>query len=162
MMSLKRTMRGAAAAVLLAVAVVAPTEVANASNPPFTADFPAGVACSFALHVSGTGGNVAVRTTTPSGTLISGGTGSALTFTANGNSLSLSSNGVASQSSPNPDGSSTIQLRGHNVLILFPTDNPAGPSTTLIVGQITLIQRGATTTVQSISGRQVDICAALS
>jgi hypothetical protein len=162
-MSLNRTMRGAAAAVLLAVGVIVPTEAANASNPPFTIDFPAGVACSFALHVSGTGGNSAVRTTTPSGMIISGGTGSALTFTGNGNSLSLSSNGVASQSSPNPDGSSTNQVTGHNILILFPTDNPAGPSTTLIVGRVRYIQGAdGTTTVQSISGRQVDICAALS
>ncbi len=29
-------------------------------------------------------------------------------------------------------------LTGHNVLILFPTDVPAGPSTTLYVGQVVI------------------------
>jgi hypothetical protein len=52
---------------------------------------------------------------------------------------------------------------GHNVLVLFPTDIPAGPSTTLTVGQ-TVFKVDATGvfTVLKVSGKSTDICAALS
>ena len=49
---------------------------------------------------------------------------------------------------------------GHNVLILFPTDSPAGPSTNLYSGRLVFLQ-GATTTLQSVSGSVTDICARL-
>ncbi len=63
----------------------------------------------------------------------------------------------------NPDGSYTETLTGHNVLILFPTDVPAGPSTTLYVGSVVFtVDLAAVFTVQRVSGKATDICAALS
>jgi len=51
---------------------------------------------------------------------------------------------------------------GHNVLILFPTDEPAGPSTTLVVGRAVIaVDANQNFTVQQISGTTTDICAAL-
>jgi hypothetical protein len=49
------------------------------------------------------------------------------------------------------------------VTILFPTDIPAGPSTTLVAGRVvfTVDQDGVFTVLQ-MSGEQTDICALLS
>jgi hypothetical protein len=135
---LKRIARCAAAAVLITVGIVLPIDAAGASAASFTLDFPAGQACSFALHISGTDGNSTTPRHDANGLIVSAGTGAALTFSGHGNSVSLPSNGAATLTRTSPDGSSTIQLAGNNILILFPTDNPAGPSTTLIVGRATV------------------------
>jgi hypothetical protein len=52
---------------------------------------------------------------------------------------------------------------GHNVLIYFPTDDPAGPSTTLVVGRADIIVDSETShfTRLSRTGNTTDICAAL-
>lgn len=134
---------------------------ARHANPPFSMNFPAGQACSFALDISGSGGNSAVRHSS-SVTTITGGAGSALAFSGNGKTVSFPSNGAASVTRQNPDGSSTVQLTGHNIVILFPTDNPPGPSTTLIVGrEVINISAAGAYDVQSVSGMQTDICALL-
>ena len=63
----------------------------------------------------------------------------------------------------NADGSQTLTVTGHNVLILFPTDVPAGPSTTLYVGRVVFtIGVDQVFTLKSASGKATDICAALS
>jgi hypothetical protein len=63
----------------------------------------------------------------------------------------------------NPDGSQTIEITGHNVLILFPTDFPPGPSTTLYVGRVVYsIDASGVYTVLEESGKKTDICAAVS
>jgi hypothetical protein len=63
----------------------------------------------------------------------------------------------------NADGSQTVTVTGHNVLILFPTDVPAGPSTTLYVGRVVCtIGVDQVFTLKSTSGKATDICAALS
>ena len=93
------------------------------------------------------------------------GTGSALTFTnvSTGQTFSTMSNGAVSRKTFNLDGSFTETDTGHNVLILFPTDNPAGPSTTLIAGRLVFtVDVFGVFTVQRVSGRVTDICAALS
>ena len=52
---------------------------------------------------------------------------------------------------------------GHNVLILFPSDVPAGPSTTLYVGRVVYtIGTDGVFTLVSTRGTATDICAALS
>jgi hypothetical protein len=63
-----------------------------------------------------------------------------------------------------PDGTSTITTNGHLVLILFPTDVPAGPSTTLYVGRVVFTFENTTgfTTLQGDKGTATDLCAALS
>jgi hypothetical protein len=164
-MGRKRGYRYVVASILVGAGIVLPASAARAANAAFTMIFPPDVACSFQLVVSGTGGNTAVRHATDE-VLISGGTGSALTFfnPANGKSVSFPSNGTASVAALNPDKSiSMFQDTGHNVLILFPTDFPAGPSTTLIVGRVVVsIDMSGNFHVLSISGQRTDICALLS
>jgi len=58
---------------------------------------------------------------------------------------------------------STVQLSGHNVLILFPSDIPAGPTTIQYIGHVEYtVDAQGVFTVTKTTGRQVDICAALS
>lgn len=169
MKSANNLSRGHFLACMTAVALGFGTGPAAADPPDFTDVFPAGVACDFELHVEVRGffqvfkefvdkdGNV-VR-------LLLAGKGSALTFinADTDASLSLKANGGAQHITLNPDGSSTWILTGHSVLVLFPTDVPAGPSTTLHVGRVVF---NATANfdfdVLSVSGRTADICAALS
>lgn len=169
MNSMNRPGRRYLSACAMAVALSSGTGALAADPPDFTALFPAGVACSFDLFLEGRGfpqvfkefrdkdGNV-VR-------VLVAGKGSALTFIndSTGASLSLRANGSVQHVSLNPDGSSTWVTTGHTVLILFPTDIPAGPSTTLHVGRVVF-----TATVNNdfevlqVSGSTTDICAALS
>ena len=52
---------------------------------------------------------------------------------------------------------------GHNVLILFPTDVPAGPSTTLYVGRVVFtVDSDGVFAVTDTNGTSTDICVALS
>ena len=133
-------------------------------------EFPAGEACAdFGLGVDTAGGkqklhefrdadgNV-VRTLTT-------GTGFQLTFTnlSSGATLALPGNGAVTRTVSNADGSQTLTLTGHNLLILFPSDVPAGPSTTVYVGRVVFtIDASGVFTVLSTSGKATDICAALS
>ena len=60
------------------------------------------------------------------------------------------------------DGSSTSVLTGHTVVIMFPTDVPAGPSTTLYTGRVVInVDASGISTIVDESGRDLDICAAL-
>jgi hypothetical protein len=135
----------------------------------FSLDFPAGLACSFELRIDGTGGNQVYREFVDrNGVLvrsITAGTGSALTFTnvGTGAALSTRSNGAVTHISYNPDGSATYVTTGHNVLILFPTDIPAGPTTTLYVGRVVFTaDRFFNFNLLGHSGTATDICAGLS
>jgi hypothetical protein len=92
------------------------------------------------------------------------GTGPSLTFTnvATGRSIRLPSNGFTQQTTIHPDGTQTVVSTGHNVLILFPTDVPSGPSTTLIVGRFVYdVDTKGVFTRRQVSGRTTDICAAI-
>lgn len=97
---------------------------------------------------------------------LSTGVGSQLTFTdlSTNATIALPSNGLVTNTVVNADGTQTLTLTAHNVLILFPTDVPAGPSTTLYVGRVlfTIGLDGETFMLQSTSGTATDICAALS
>lgn len=148
-------------------AVFGSSEQALAAD--FTLDFPAGLACSFELRIDGTGGNQVYREFFDrNGDLvrsITAGTGSALTFTnvGTGSSLSTRSNGAVTQVTYNADGSSTFVTTGHNILILFPSDVPAGPTTTLYVGRVVFNADNAFNfTLLDHRGTATDICAALS
>ena len=97
--------------------------------------------------------------------LLEAGKGSTLLFTNldTGATLTLESNGSVTHTTFNPDGSRTVASTGHNVIILFPTDVPAGPSTTLYEGRIVYtVESGEVFTVQRVSGQTTDICAILS
>jgi hypothetical protein len=157
----------AALAVAAVLAVGVPVPVA-AAEPDFFFDLPAGVACAFDLHVEGTGDKRIMRSFTdrngnPVRTLAAG-KGFTLTFTnlSTGNSLTLPSSGSVQRTTVNSDGTSTVVSTGHNVLIFFPTDIPAGPSTTLYVGQVVYtVDASGVFTLQSTSGRTTDLCALL-
>lgn len=91
-------------------------------------------------------------------------TGSALTFTSlsSGAQLALRSNGAVASTRIGADGIQHVTLLGHNVVILFPSDVPAGPSTTLYVGRVTYtVDQAGVFTLGSTSGTGLDICAAL-
>src|SRR5215510_10744361 len=156
------------ACMVIAVALVSGSP-ATAADPDFTLVFPAGTACNFDLQIDGSGGNSHVKEfTDKNGNVvrsIQAGTGFALRFTnlATGNAASTKSNGAVSHTTFNSDGSSTQTLTGHNLLILFPTDNPPGPSTTLIVGRVVFtVDVNGVFNVQEVSGNTTDICGALS
>jgi hypothetical protein len=96
--------------------------------------------------------------------LLSAGRGNKLVFTnlSSDKTLSLRANGSVSITKINPDGTATVSNTGHNVIVLFPTDVPAGPSTTLYVGRIVYtVDANEVFTVQSVTGTTMDICAAL-
>jgi hypothetical protein len=154
--------------VVIVTVVLGYASEATAADPDFTVVFPAGTACTFDLQVDGFGGHRQFREfKDKSGNVVrtlDAGTGSALTFTnlSTGTVLTTPSNGAVSRRTFNPDGSFTETDTGHNVLILFPTDNPAGPSTTLIVGRVVFtVDLSAVFTVQRVTGKVTDICAAL-
>ena len=140
-----------------------------ASEADFAMDFSAGQACAFELLVEGSGGNQVQREfLDKNGNVVrtlTAGTGSALTFTnvATGAAVSSNSNGAVTHVTVNPDGSSIWVTTGHNVLILFPTDTPAGPSTTLYVGRVVFtVDTSFNFALQQHNGQVTDICAALS
>ena len=128
----------AAAAVLAASTVVTAAWGDSATTVQV---FTAGVACAdFGLQVEGSGGTI-----------------------TSGATYSTPSNGTVTHIAVNPDGTLTYRMTGHNILILYPTDVPAGPSTALYVGQVGFtVDANAVFTVTSVAGRSVDICAALS
>jgi hypothetical protein len=155
------------AALALASALSVGTAATAAADEPLV--FPAGVACDFELLVEFTGGNRITREFTDKDgnvvRILSAGKGFDLTFT-NGDTdktFELSSNGSVERTTINADDTLTVQSTGHNVLILFPNDVPAGPSTTLYVGSLvyTVDLTTGVFTLQSTSGPTTDICALL-
>lgn len=136
---------------------------------PFSVTFPAGQACEFELRVDGGAGNRHPKEFVDEAgntiRIIDAGLGHALTFTntVNDEQLSFKANGAVTQTTINPDGSNRIVLTGHFVVVLFPADTPPGPTTTLYVGRVVLTNTPSfISTIESESGRQTDICAALS
>jgi hypothetical protein len=152
----------AAAGLALSLSTVSPAVAAD------TATFEAGVACSFPLQIDSTGGPQVNKTfEAPDGSVrvLTAGKGSDLVFTnlATGATYTLSGNGAAQWLRVDAAGSARLTLMGHNVLIYFPTDDPAGPSTALVVGREVIIVDLETShfTRLSRTGRTTDICAAL-
>ncbi|HEX5858097.1 MAG TPA: hypothetical protein VFY91_08320 [Microbacterium sp.] len=154
---------GAAALVTFALSATAlPAHAAD----PFVWNFPAGDACDFELTVEGTPSAHPVERLHEDSEgnpvrLIQAGKGYALTFTneSSGATFSSPSNGGATRTEFHPDGSRTVTLTGHNLLIMFPTDVPAGPTTELYVGRVTIdIDTDAVFTITSSSAKTVDVC----
>ena len=168
--------RGLALSALVAGSFAAPAQQALADDPIFV---PAGLGCAdFSIQLSSTGGNLhekefydaegnVVRT-------ITAGKGFLLTYTnmgpdpdpedaVAGESITFRTDGSVTEIVTNPDGTLTYTATGHNALIMFPTDVPAGPTTTQYVGRIVFNVDPATGvfTLVSTSGRAVDVCAEL-
>src|SRR4051812_36448722 len=126
--SSKRTSVVAAVAVTSVLAVFAEAAAAE----PLV--FPAGQACDFGLAVDFAGAPQEERTFGDANRVRThrSGFGQQLTFTnlSTNATITLPANGSVGTTVSNADGSSTITVTGHNVWIQFPTDVPAGPSTT--------------------------------
>jgi hypothetical protein len=159
-----RTLLTATLAVMAALAV---PQVVAAQEPMV---LPAGQACEFELQIeSDTNPNRVFREWRDSDgklvrTLEAGQAGDVtLVNNGTGASLTLEGQGAVNHTTYNPDGSWTTSLTGHYVLIMFPTDIPAGPSTTLYVGRVTYTSTpNGTFTLVGSSGTQRDLCAELS
>jgi hypothetical protein len=156
------------ALILLLSGVLDSGSLATAADST-TLELPAGLACAFGLSVEIRGGNQVMKEFVDKNgnvvRMLSAGKGSALSFTnlSTGATFSLKANGSVTHTTVNPDGSSTVATTGHNVIILFPTDVPAGPSTTLYVGRVVYtVDSSGVFTVQQVSGETTDICAVLS
>ena len=152
-----------------ATLVAAPLTASAAPPGPPPADvditLPAGQACQgFALRVEATGSKAHVINL-KNASIITAGKGYTLTFTNvdTGETITIAASGSVEKVVPNPDGRTfTVQATGGNVIILFPTDIPAGPSTILYQGRV-LYTRDAdfNFTLKTSSGTQRDICAEL-
>lgn len=130
-------------------------------------ELPAGLACDFALRVDGFVNQVPKEFKDKNGVVrfIRAGKGLALTFTNidTGATLSLKPNGSVTHTTVYPNGTAQVTATGHDVLILFPSDVPAGPSTTLYVGKVVYtVDTAGNFTLQESSGQTTDLCAALS
>jgi hypothetical protein len=162
-MEMSRPIRRCAAAAL-AIVVAGLTAATPSAAATFRIDLDPGIACAFGLRIEGAGGNAAVRGPTDRH-VITAGKGYSLTFTnlSTGKTLTLDSNGSVQIVKDNGDGTDTVTNLGHNVIILFPTDVPAGPSTTLYVGSVVYtVDAFGVFRIQTHSGTTTDICAALS
>lgn len=158
--------------------------VLSISTPPASAVeekpdvlLPAGLGCpDFILGLSATGSDPLVREfTDKQGNVvrtISVGNDVVLTYTnygtdpenlVAGESITFKTAGSVTRTEIDEDGTLTVTGTGHNGLILFPSDVPAGSTATQYVGRIVYNVDPVTGvfTLVSTSGRQVDICAAL-
>lgn len=165
--------RGLAPAALAAAALVAPAQPALAAEPFI---LPAGVGCQdFNLGILATGGKLHTKELVDRNgnvvRIITAGKGVLLTYTnygsdpeapVAGESITFRTDGSVSNTVVNKDGSLTFTATGHNGIIMFPTDVPAGPSTTQYLGRVvyTISTEGVWTLVSS-SGTATDVCAAL-
>lgn len=153
-----------AVAVAVGGALMIGAAPANAQGA-FQVTFPAGVACSgFDLSISGTGGNFTQRAVA-NGRIVSAGTGSNIVFLnlSTGATYTFKSRGGSEQLTVNANGSARVASDGNIVLVLFPTDSPAGPSTTVIVGRLVYnVDSAQKATVLATKGLTTDICAKLS
>lgn len=165
--NIRRRIGGSAllAGVLMTFALPAPATAA----PAYDITLPAGTACGFELRITGAEDTrVVTETRDDDGTLvrvITAGKGPGLTFTntSTGARIELAGNGSVSKQTVNADGSSIVVATGHNVLVLFPTDVPKGPSTTLYTGRVVYASTATNDfTILRVSGTTRDLCGELS
>jgi hypothetical protein len=160
-----------AASLAVASLLLAPASRPSAEEPAdVVIPLDAGLACEFALQLEIWGSEqhrVDREFVDPDGNLVrvlSAGVGNTLRLTnlETGTSLTFEASGAVEQVTPNGDGTDRHVLTGHNLVIFFPTDTPAGPSTTLHVGRFVLdADAQSNFTFVSATGRTTDVCAAL-
>lgn len=169
-----RITRALAPAALAAAALVAPAQPALADDVSFI--LPAGTGCEFNLGVSWTGGNLHTKEFLDKDgntvRILTAGKGVLLTYTnygmkpkkpVAGESITFRTDGTVTEIVVNPDGTQTYTSTGHNGLVLYPSDVPAGPSATQYTGRIVFTVDPATGvfTLVSTSGPEIDVCAEL-
>jgi hypothetical protein len=164
---IRRTLYSLAPAALLATLTLTAAQPASAADIVY--EFDPGVACQdFGLKLEVTGGNLHMKTFTDENgnpvRILTAGKGALLTYTNldSGKSVTIRTDGSVSSDRTNLDGTHTVTATGHNGLILFPTDVPAGPTTTQYIGRIVYtVSGGGVFTLLSTSGSARDICAEL-
>jgi hypothetical protein len=164
---LRAALACAGATLVVALALLGVGRADAAADHPLK--FRAGQACAFPLRIDSTGTTqVNKEFDAPDGTVrfLSAGTGSDLVFTnlSAKKTYSLAGNGAVTWTRIDAAGSARLTLTGHNIVIYFPSDHPAGPSTTLVEGREDIDVDLATFEFTRISrtGSTTDICAALS
>ena len=143
-----------------------PIPLAPPASPVF---FDAGVACEFPVRLDLSGSKLHYKAFFDKNgdfvRVMIAGKGSKITVTNEDTlaSLSLNAYGVSLQETADADGIITDTFTGHILVSMFPSDIPAGPSTTLYVGRLvmTIDSNTGVSTIQSFSGKETDICAAL-
>lgn len=172
-MKTKSIIRGLALSALAGGALAAPAQPALAADPLI---LPVGLGCpDFNLGISSMGGNLHTQEFVDRNgnivRIITAGKGVLLTYTnygsdpdapVAGESITFRTDGSVSNKVVNPDGSQTFTATGHNGIIMFPTDVPAGPSATQYVGRaVYTISTEGVWTLVSTSGTATDVCAEL-
>jgi hypothetical protein len=161
-------------AVLLATIALTPAQTAFAAELIIV---PRGLGCpDFNLGIESSGGHLVTREFFDKNgnvvRVISAGKGVDLTYInygsdpdepVAGESVTIKTAGSVTRTVTNSDGTLTVTGTGHNGLVLFPTDVPAGPTTTQYIGRIiyTVDPNTGVFTLISTSGQQRDICAEL-
>jgi hypothetical protein len=170
---MKMTVKSAIRTSMLALAVGFAGQV-NAEDPALS--FAPGVACLYFgldVYVSNCNEHYVVKEFTDRyGNVVralGAGKGCDLEFvnTSTDATFSTTANGSVYHTRYNSDGTETTSAVGHNVLVFYDTDLPpgVGPSTKQYVGRIVYTVGPAPEfiwTLEKVSGRTVDICAALS
>jgi hypothetical protein len=162
-MPINRFHRLATATVLALAAMIV------VAQPAAAIDLPEGIGCSFPWRIEGGEFPPERKTfTDPNGnpiTVLAGKSG-AVTYTNldTNKSLTFQSRGTALRITERSDGTQLLEFSGNVGIILFPSDVPAGPSTTQINGRLVLSFDPATgfTVVLKQVGNQIDVCARLS
>jgi hypothetical protein len=171
---MKKLLGRAIILVLLTVTVVVAGQAAASARgraeprESFAFTVPAGQACAgFDLGVEGHGGYVTTKEfdgRRGDFIHIEKGKGSHLTYTnlTTGATFKVPSRWTETTYVSHPNGTATVTSTGLNVLILVPTDHPAGPSTTLVAGRYVYnVDTEGNFTVRSVRGHTTDVCAAL-
>lgn len=138
---------------------------AQSESYKLVADLDAGVGCSFPILIEQRGDpnfykEFRDRNGKVAG-LISAGPNLEYRVTnrINNTQLKIFSKGGMSKTSPNPDGTQTGELNGHSLIILFPTDAPPGPTSTLYEGKLTYaIDAHDNWKLGLLAGHKVDLC----
>jgi hypothetical protein len=166
-----------ALAFLFAAGLLAAPQTANAappkvSGPPDDLHFvlPAGTACpGFELHADGTDSQVLTTTFTNSaGDVVrtfASGKGYNLTYTnAQTNAtVSFPSSQITEDTIFHKDGTRTVTNTGDFGIIMFPTDIPAGPSTTQYSGRVVYTADADNNfKILRVKATEFDVCEALS
>jgi hypothetical protein len=164
-MPINRFRRLATAMVLASAALIVAAQPASAQEHDIV--LPAGVGCDFALALDNIEGPPLRREFTDRNgnkVRVFAGKSGAVIYTnlETGESVSFQSRGTRLRETTDATGTLLLEYSGHVGLVLFPTDVPAGPSTTQISGSLVVtVESSGVTTVQKVQGQQIDICARL-
>jgi hypothetical protein len=164
-MPINRFRRLATATALALAAMIVAAQPASAQGHDIV--LPAGIGCDFELALDNIEGPPLRREFTDRNgnkvRVFAGKSGAVIyTNTETGESVSFQSRGTRLRETTDATGTLLLEYSGHVGLVLFPTDEPAGPSTTQISGRLVLtVESSGVTTVQKVQGQQIDICARL-